>query len=121
MILNPLKNTGSADSILVKLGQLIPFQERAKEQGRVSGWITLGAPGERERCTQHSGAVKQMINGELTVLVPILMDVAYSIMYDISSQNFNSRTVFNGLFFNDADSFLPPREPVLGRHSIEAK
>lgn len=34
MILNRLKNAGSADSILLKLGQLIPFQERAKELGR---------------------------------------------------------------------------------------
>ena len=89
----------------------------------MSGRITLGVPGERKQCTQHSGAVKQMINGGLTVLVPILMDVAYSIMYDISSQNFNNRTVFNGHFFNDADSFPPPQEPVfkLRRHSIEAK
>jgi hypothetical protein len=34
MVLSRLKNSGSAGSILPKLGQLIPFQERGKEIGK---------------------------------------------------------------------------------------
>jgi hypothetical protein len=33
MFLNRFKNAGSAGSILLKLGLLIPFQERGKEMG----------------------------------------------------------------------------------------
>ena len=32
--LNQLKNAGSADSFLFKLGQLVPFQKRVKELGK---------------------------------------------------------------------------------------
>jgi hypothetical protein len=43
-----------------------------------------------------------MKNSEVTILVLIftVIDVACSIMYDISSQNFNSGTVFNGQLFD---------------------
>ena len=53
MISNRLKtrNAGSADSILLKLGQLIPLQERAKDLGKDEWLDNPWAPGMRERST----------------------------------------------------------------------
>jgi len=34
VISNRRKNAGSVDSVVLKLGQLIPFEERAKELGK---------------------------------------------------------------------------------------
>src|SRR5580698_3019990 len=107
MDLNRLKNARSADSILLKLGPFIPFQERPKSQGRISGCITPGATGKREGSMQHSGAVKRMKNGEpgeVTVLVPIFtgIGVVCDTMCDLFGQNFN----------NGTDSSPPPQEPV---------
>ena len=60
---------------------------------------------------QHSGAVKQMINGGLTILVPILMDVAYSIMYDISSKISTAELCSMAIFLMMLTHFLRPKSP----------
>src|SRR5713226_5612065 len=95
MILDQIKNVGCADAFhLLKSGQLVSFKRGPKSWGRMSGWIIPGATERRELCTRHHGTVGKVKSGE--VLIPIfigccnryLLDVAISIMYDISSRHY---------------------------------
>lgn len=69
MILNRFKtrNAGSADSILLKLGQLIPLQERAKdlETATRRSWFSLRYIMRVALCTIYLNSTESVYNSQL--------------------------------------------------------